>query len=678
MSLRLPQERCMTINSGAAHCKEKRSTDLRFTVKSSVHQLAKVAMAATLVLGGVLISLQDTQTAIANGDTRTISLYHTHRKDQITVTFKRGGYYDKGALSKLNYFLRDWRNDAQTTMDPRLFDVVWEAYSSVGYRGNIHVVSAYRSPATNAMLRRRSRGVAKNSQHMQGKAMDTTVPGLGMARVREMGMRLQMGGVGYYPRSRSPFVHLDVGNVRSWPRMSRSQLAKLFPDGRTVHLPREGGTMPGYQLALSDIQRFGRGVGGPEGEDGDGGRNFFGALFGGGTDGDAENYDDGEAQTPLQVLMASKRQGKKQEEIRLAALQAEENQPKQQKRAPKVAVPPAEPAAPAVAKEPDPLVAPAAIVAAPKIPEGKKEPEPELPETALALADPQSLEPKLKTADLVAVPMPPRKPRNFDALVQLAEAEGDATEDGIPLPPRKPSELVQIAAADEVTASLEEPKAAPGQIAAAVDDVTPEIGTAVTLRPGAIPRPLAEEGDTPKLAKGEPPPLRVASLEPQVDAAQEGETIVRSLIAQSNSEKDKQTKQKNLPDLIIAGQEGDAAPAETVALADVPLPPARPKAVTRNLADDAPKAKASQVAALKIVPRADLRKKEDDAPKKVALKIDDQPALRSDKPKKKLKLAPVIAGQFKKVQAAPDAGAFTGSVVRSLDASFIKGTDGFQ
>jgi uncharacterized protein YcbK (DUF882 family) len=641
---------------------------LRLTVKSSVRRLAKVALATVVAMSGVLFSLKDTQTAIANGDTRTISFYHTHRKDQVTVTFKRGGYYDKSGLAKLNYFLRDWRNNAQTNMDPRLFDVVWEAYSSVGYRGNIHVVSAYRSPATNAMLRRRSRGVAKNSQHMQGKAMDTTVPGLGMARVREMGMRLQMGGVGYYPKSRSPFVHLDVGNVRSWPRMSRSQLAKLFPDGRTVHLPREGGTMQGYQLALADIQRYGRGVGGPEGEDGDGGRNFFSALFGGGTDGDAENYDDGKPQSELEVMLAARKQPK-QNEIRLAEMSEEDQQPKQQKRAVKAAVPPAAPAAPTPAQEPDPMIAPAAIAAAPK----SREAEPELPETALAMTSPQSLQPQMKLAETINVPMPPRKPRNFDALVQIAEATEESAEDGVPMPPRRPGELTQVASIDGTTATVDDAAAAPGQIAPVGDGVTPELGTAVTLRPGAIPQPLEEEGDKPKTVKGEPPPLRVASLEKQ-----ESETIVRSLIAQDKPAKDKQSQQKNLPDLITEGQEGATVPAETLALVDVPLPPSRPKAETRKIVEATPKAKAEPITVAKIVPRVDLRRKNDEAPKKPALGVETTPALRSDLPKKKRKLAPVIAGQFKKDQAAPDAGAFTGSVVRSLDASFIKTTDGFQ
>ena len=92
------------------------------------------------------------------------------------------------------------------------------------------------------MLRGRSKrsGVARHSQHTLGKAIDFYIPGVPLDKLRATAMRLQGGGVGYYPTSGSPFVHLDVGNVRAWPRMTREQLVKLFPDGRTVHLPADG------------------------------------------------------------------------------------------------------------------------------------------------------------------------------------------------------------------------------------------------------------------------------------------------------------------------------------------------------------------------------------------------------------------------------------------------------
>lgn len=222
-----------------------------------------------------------TETAVANGDTRTIHLYHAHTHESISATYLVGGQYDSNVLRQLNWFLRDWRRDEPTNMDPRLFDVVWEAYRSAG-AGNqvINVVSAYRSPETNAMLRARSRAVAKYSQHMLGKAMDTTMPGMPMSHIREIGMRMQRGGVGYYPTAGTPFVHLDVGNVRSWPRMSYDQLARLFPDGKTVHLPTNGQPLARYEEARAEIEARGNGayVTAPRRTVG----GFFAMLFGGG------------------------------------------------------------------------------------------------------------------------------------------------------------------------------------------------------------------------------------------------------------------------------------------------------------------------------------------------------------------------------------------------------------
>jgi uncharacterized protein YcbK (DUF882 family) len=197
------------------------------------------------------------ENAIANGDTRTLSLHHVHTDEDITITYKRDGRYDEEALKRLDRFVRDWRKDEEVHMDPHLFDVIWEVSREVGGDKAIHVVCGYRSPSTNAMLRRRSSGVAQFSQHTVGKAMDFYIPGAPLEELREAGLRLQRGGVGYYPSSGSPFVHLDVGSVRHWPRMTHDQLARVFPNGRTVHVPSDGHPLSGYALALADIERRG-------------------------------------------------------------------------------------------------------------------------------------------------------------------------------------------------------------------------------------------------------------------------------------------------------------------------------------------------------------------------------------------------------------------------------------
>ena len=195
--------------------------------------------------------------ATALNETRTLSFHHTHSDEDLTVTFKRDGRYDEEALKALNHYLRDWRSQEQTVMDRHLFDILWEVYRDVDGKKPIQIISSYRSPATNAMLRRRSSGVARFSQHMLGHAMDFFIPDVPLEQIRFAGLRLQRGGVGFYPTSGSPFVHLDTGSIRHWPRMTHDQLARVFPDGRTVHVPSDGAPLKGYELARADIERRG-------------------------------------------------------------------------------------------------------------------------------------------------------------------------------------------------------------------------------------------------------------------------------------------------------------------------------------------------------------------------------------------------------------------------------------
>lgn len=252
----------------------------------------KAALRHALVLGvaaaAMLVGVRGTQNAVANGDTRTITIRHMHTKEETTVTFRRDGRYVSEGLEKLNWALRDWRTDEPIRMDPRLFDVAWEVQRMVGSEQPFHVVSAYRAPGTNAMLRRRSRAVAKHSQHTLGKAMDFYLPDTPTARIREAGMRLQRGGVGFYPGAHTPFVHLDAGSVRSWPRMTRDQLVRLFPDEKTVHLPADGRPLGGYEMARAEIESGGGAVAGYASAASDegaaiasGSKSLWASLFGG-------------------------------------------------------------------------------------------------------------------------------------------------------------------------------------------------------------------------------------------------------------------------------------------------------------------------------------------------------------------------------------------------------------
>lgn len=196
--------------------------------------------------------------AIAEAETRTLKLHFVHTGEKGEVTFKRNGQYIASGLKQANKILRDFRRNEPTKMDPKLLDLVWEVYQKSGSTGYVNVISGYRSPATNGMLRSRRRGVAKNSQHTLGKAMDFFLTDVKLSKLREAGLKMGVGGVGYYPTSGSPFVHLDTGNVRHWPRMSRQELARIFPDGKTLHVPTDGKPLPRYEQALAEYKSKGR------------------------------------------------------------------------------------------------------------------------------------------------------------------------------------------------------------------------------------------------------------------------------------------------------------------------------------------------------------------------------------------------------------------------------------
>ncbi len=145
---------------------------------------------------------------------RTLSLVNVNTDEALTVTYWSGGAYHRDALDKLNHFLRDSRDASETEMDPQLFDVLWHTQQHVGFTGAVEVLSAFRSPTSNAWLASVSRGVASDSQHMNGNAMDISMPGVPVFKIRQVARSLGMGGVGFYPRS--GFVHIDTGPVRYW------------------------------------------------------------------------------------------------------------------------------------------------------------------------------------------------------------------------------------------------------------------------------------------------------------------------------------------------------------------------------------------------------------------------------------------------------------------------------
>jgi uncharacterized protein YcbK (DUF882 family) len=181
--------------------------------------------------------------AVSGGETRTISLYQVHTKESLTVTYMKDGKYIPSAIKKINYILRDWRRDEVITIDPKTINLIWELHADLGSKRPIHIVSGYRSPKTNAFLKKVGRNVARKSQHMVGKAIDIYFPDVPTEKMRNSALVRQIGGVGYYRSGGGPtgFLHVDSGRVRHWgPAISSDQMAKIMRDYKKTVGARRG------------------------------------------------------------------------------------------------------------------------------------------------------------------------------------------------------------------------------------------------------------------------------------------------------------------------------------------------------------------------------------------------------------------------------------------------------
>jgi uncharacterized protein YcbK (DUF882 family) len=145
---------------------------------------------------------------------RQLSMHNLHTGEKLTRTYWADGQYLTEPLAEFNHLLRDFRTDETHQMDPHLMDVLYRLQHKVGSHRPFEIISGYRSPKTNALLRSHSSGVAKRSLHMQGKAIDIRLPGQELAHLRKAALSLHAGGVGYYPKS--DFIHVDTGRVRYW------------------------------------------------------------------------------------------------------------------------------------------------------------------------------------------------------------------------------------------------------------------------------------------------------------------------------------------------------------------------------------------------------------------------------------------------------------------------------
>jgi hypothetical protein len=376
------------------------------------------------------------------------------------------------------------------------------------------------------MLRRRSRAVAEHSQHMLGKAMDTTMSDMSMERLREIGMRLQRGGVGYYPTAN--FVHLDVGSVRHWPRMSYDQLVRLFPDGKTVHIPSNGQPLARYEEARAEIEANG---GMAPSLDQPKSKGFFAWLFGGSSsEDDAEEVASATSSRSAPTRVA--RGGTAP--ATATAFMASATAPAAPSLAERYGVKSTPAPAPAPAVVPAPAPTP---VAAPLPPRNKP------PETDIASADDKPSPfgnmlptPPRRPSDLliatVDVPLPPSRPAmpamtlaslSSDTTASIAQDPSKPATAKTPAQaPAKPDMIATLISVPESMTSSSKPDAA--------RPVHPQLPSVITQGPdGAKPSPdnvlaYAPSTDAPAMAPPLPGLRSAAALVKTAPQAMRGAT----------------------------------------------------------------------------------------------------------------------------------------------------------
>jgi len=170
--------------------------------------------AATAAVASVLPRPLYSSTREITGPERSLVFYNTHTGEQLSTVYWLEGRYIPESLKDIDHILRDHLTDEVINIDKRLLDLLFAIRTKLETHQPFHIISGYRSAETNALLRSHNSGVAKNSLHMFGEAIDVRVPGRALRTFRRVAIGLKAGGVGYYPQS--DFVHVDVGRVRYW------------------------------------------------------------------------------------------------------------------------------------------------------------------------------------------------------------------------------------------------------------------------------------------------------------------------------------------------------------------------------------------------------------------------------------------------------------------------------
>lgn len=177
-------------------------------------KLSRRALLGTILAGTAASLARPSLAALTESDPRRLAFYNLHTGERLNATYWAEGRYIADELQGIDRVLRDFRTGDVAPMDRNLLDLLHVLQRKMDTREPLHVISGYRSPRTNDMLRHEGGGVASNSLHMVGKAIDIRIPGRRLTDVRDAALALQSGGVGYY--ARSDFVHVDTGRVRRW------------------------------------------------------------------------------------------------------------------------------------------------------------------------------------------------------------------------------------------------------------------------------------------------------------------------------------------------------------------------------------------------------------------------------------------------------------------------------
>ena len=171
-------------------------------------------LSATTLISSTVFHSIPAGAATGDNEQRRLRFHNIHTDEKYSCVYWRNGEYVQSNLRKLDFLLRDHRQNEVMMIDPRLFDVLHAVQSACNSTGTFHVISGYRSPTTNQQLRERSNNVAKRSYHMLGRAIDIRLSDTSLQDIRDAGAKLSLGGVGFYPGA--GFVHLDTGPARQW------------------------------------------------------------------------------------------------------------------------------------------------------------------------------------------------------------------------------------------------------------------------------------------------------------------------------------------------------------------------------------------------------------------------------------------------------------------------------